>query len=110
MDDQTDKDRDTPNLASIEVGLLRALLGFYRKTMNLLRESNLDDEKLELVSAQIELLIDGVTAEIKGSKDLNVQGRLESACEEVKRMVDELSQSPNRDGGESARPRDSRCR
>ena len=102
MDDQTDKNRDTPNLDSIEAGLLGVLLGFYQKTMNLLRESNLDDEKLELVSAKIKLLIEGVTTEIRGSKDLDVQGRLESAYEEVKRLVDELSLSSNQDGGESA--------
>ena len=93
MDDQTDKDQNTPNLNSIESGLMGALLGFHVKTMNLLRESNLDDEKLKLVSARIELLIDGVTAEIKGSTNLDVQGRLDSAYEEVKRMVDELSQA-----------------
>ena len=93
MDDQTDKDQNTPNLNSIESGLMGALLGFHVKTMNLLRESNLDDEKLKLVSARIALLIDGVTAEIKGSTNLDVQGRLDSAYEEVKRMVDELSQA-----------------
>ena len=102
MDNRTGKKRDAPKLDSIEGGLLGAVLGFHQKTMSLLREANLDDEKSKLAAERIKLLIDGMHDEIKGSKDLNVRERLESVYEEAKRLVDELCRSPNQNGGKSA--------
>ena len=38
-----------PNLVSTEADLFGVLLAFHKKTMTLLRESSLDDDKLKVV-------------------------------------------------------------
>ena len=93
MDEQTNQPPDKPSLASIEGDLFGALFGFHQRIITLLRQSNLDEGKLKLASKRINQLVEGVTAEMKGSKDLNLQDRLESVYEEVKRLVDDLSSS-----------------
>ena len=98
MDEQTNQPPDKPSFASIEGDLVGALFGFQQRIVTLLRQSNLDEGKLKLASKRIKQLIEGVTAEMKGSKDLDLQDRLESVYEEVKRLVDDLSSSQG--GGE----------
>ncbi len=102
MDDQSNKPPDTPSLHSLEGGLFGALFGFHQKVMALLREADLDDDKLDIVADRIMQLLEGVTAELKRANDLNLHGPLESAYEEVRRLVHELSKSSSNDGGESA--------
>jgi hypothetical protein len=101
MDDKTNKPPDTPSLGSIEGGLFGAIFGFHKRTMTLLRESDLDDEEVGVVENRIEQLLEEVTTNVKRTKDFNLEGPLESAYEEVQRLVEELSQSPGLDGGES---------
>jgi hypothetical protein len=57
MDVQTNKSPDMPNLTAFEGNLFGALLDFHKKAMDLLRNSVLDDDKLELVSERIEQLL-----------------------------------------------------
>jgi hypothetical protein len=101
MDDKTNKPAETSRLDSIEGGLFGAIFGFHKRTMTLLRESDLDDEEVGMVENRIEQLLEEVTANVKRTKDFNLQGPLDSAYEEVKRLVDELSKSSSPDGGES---------
>ena len=100
MDDQTNKP-DSPSLPSLESGLFGAIFGFHKRTMTLLRESDLDDKNLDVVEDRIKQLLEEVTAKVKRTKDFNLEGPLESAYEEVKRLVDGLSQSSGLDGSES---------
>ena len=92
MDEKTFKRQDNPDLASFETYLFGALFGFHRKAMDLLRNSGLDDDKMKLVADRISQLLDDATAEMKRTKNLDLSGPLESAYEEVKRMVEELSE------------------
>ena len=73
-----------PPLASVEVDLFGALFAFHQKTITLLRESSLEDEKLKVVGERIKTLLDNVTAEMKRTKQLNLTEPLEAAYEEVK--------------------------
>ncbi len=98
MDEQNSKSPDKPNLAAFEGNLFGALFGFHKKAMGLLRNSGLDDDKLELVSERIEQLLADATAEMERTKNLNLAGPLESAYEEIKGMVDELSDSHDSGG------------
>jgi len=98
MDAQTNKSPDKSNLAAFEGNLFGALFGFHKKAMDLLRNSGLDDDKLELVSERIEQLLADATAEMKRTKNLNLAGPLDSAYEELKSMVDELSDPYDSDG------------
>ena len=59
--------------------------------MTSLRQSSLDDEKVKLLGERIKLVIQNITHEIKGSRDFNLAGRLESAYEEIRRLVEDLS-------------------
>jgi ribosomal protein L11 methylase PrmA len=56
-----------------------------------MRNSGLDDDKRESVSKRIEQLLEDATAEMKRTKNLSLSGLLDAAYEEVKSMVDELS-------------------
>lgn len=103
MDEQNSKSPDKSNLAAFEGNLFEVLFGFHEKAMDLLRNSGLDDDKLKLVSERIERLLADATAEIKRTKNLNLAKPLESAYEEVKSMVDELSDS-NDSGGTGHHP------
>jgi hypothetical protein len=101
MDGQANKPPRTPRLDSIEGGLFGAVFGFHKKVMALLRAANLDDEKLGIADEQVKLLMSEVTDEIKRTGKFDIQDRLESAYEEIERLVAELSQSSGHDGDES---------
>jgi hypothetical protein len=90
MTEQSPKLSSPPTLASAEADWLRALFGFHTKTMTLLRESSLDDEKMKVVADRINNLLDDATAELKRTQQMNIKERLEAAYDEVKRLVDEL--------------------
>lgn len=92
MDEQTDKPPDKPNFPSFEADLFGALFGFHKKTMTLLRQASLDDDNLDLVADRISQLLREATAEVERTKNLDMTGTLESVYEEVKRMVEELSE------------------
>lgn len=92
MEQQPSKPPAHLSLPTVEGCLPDALLVFHRRIMTLLRGSSLDDEKVKLVSEQqVMLLIDNATAEMERRKDMDVQGRLESVCEQAKRLMDALS-------------------
>ena len=50
MPEHNDKQPAEPNLSAIEGNLFGALFSFLEKTMDLLRQSSLDDEKLNLAT------------------------------------------------------------
>ena len=98
MDEKSKKPQGKPDLASFEADVLGAVFGFYQKTITLLRQSSLDEEKKKVAGERICQLMQNVSDEVKRSRDWNVGGRLDSAYEEVKRLVDELS-NPHGDSG-----------
>ena len=84
-----------PSLASVEANLFGAIIGFHQKTMTLLRQSSLDDEKMKAVGERIKTLLDNATAEMGRTQQMNVTERLAAAFEEVKRLVEELARLPD---------------
>ena len=92
MDEQADSPQDNPDLRSLETDLVGTLFGFHERTMTLLRNSGLDADKIELVADRIGQLLREATAEMERTKNLDLSGPLKSAYEEVKRMVEELSE------------------
>jgi hypothetical protein len=96
-----------PNLASVEANLFGTLLAFHKKTMTLVRESSLDDEKIKVVGDRIKTLLDAATAEMKATQQVNLTQRLDAAYEEAKRLVEELSRSND---GKKAKPRTRRLK
>ncbi len=99
-----------PKLASVEADLFGTLLAFHKKTMRLLRESSLDDEKLKVVADRIKTLLDDATAEMKQSQPLNLAERFEAAYEEAKRLVAELSRSHESGKDVKAKPKSRRLK
>ena len=93
MDDQSKE--PSPSLDSIEGGLFGALIGFHQKVMALLRGANLDDNDLDTAAERIHLLLGKANDEIERTQDLNIQPRLDAIYEEVRRLVEELSELPN---------------
>ena len=91
MPEQMAEDADKPDLASVEVDLFGALLGFHQKTVTLLRQSSLNDEKRKLLSERINLATQTVLDELKRSKTWKLTGLLESAYEDIRRFAEELS-------------------
>ena len=91
MDERSSNFPIESNLADLEQDLFGVLFEFHKKTMDLLRNSGLDDDKLESVSKRIKQLLADATAEMKRTKNPNLSGLLDAAYEEVKSMVDELS-------------------
>ena len=91
-----------PNLASVEADLFGTLFAFHKKTMTLLRESSLDDEKMKVVADRIKTLLHDATADMTQLQPINLAERLDAAYEETKRLVDELSHS---DDGKNPKPR-----
>ena len=77
-----------PSLASVEVDLFGAILEFHKKVMTLLRQSSLDESKMNVVADRIKTLLASATAETKGTQQLNLKERLEAAYEEVRRFVE----------------------
>ena len=99
MPEQPNNPHPQPPLASVEADLFEAIFGFHKRTMTLLRQSSLNDEKLSVIADRINTLLDNVTGEMKRTQKLNVTGRLEAAYDEIRRLVDELSGFP--DGGKN---------
>lgn len=99
-----------PVFASVEADLFGTLFAFHKKTMNLLRESSLDDEKMNVVADRIKALLDAATAELKATQQVNLTQRLDAAYDEVKRLVDEFSHSDDGDHGKKAKPRTRRVK
>jgi uncharacterized membrane protein YukC len=97
---------DNRPLASVEGDLFGTLFAFHKKTMTLLRESSLDDEKKNVVADRIKKLLDEATTAMKQSQPINLAETLDAAYEEAKRLVDELSGA--NDDGKKAKPRKSR--
>ena len=94
MQEHNDKQPAEPNLSSTEGNLFGALFSFHEKTMDLLRKSSLDDDKLNLATGRIKALLEDATAEMKQTRDSsNLASRLEAAYAEVECFVDELSDS-----------------
>ena len=91
MTQQSPKPPSPPTLASAEADWFGTLFGFHMKTMTLLRESSLDDEKMKVVADRINNLLDDATAELKRTQQMNIKERLEAAYDEVTRLVDELN-------------------
>ena len=89
------KQPNKPSLASVEADLFGAIFGFHQKTMTLLRQSSLDDEKMKVVGERIKTLLDNATAEMERTQQMNVTERLAAAFEEVKRLVEELARLPD---------------
>lgn len=90
-DNETDEPPGGPSLDCLEGGMFGALLDFHQKAMTLLRTANLDDEKVRTVGERLHLLMNETTEHIKRTRDLNIQPRLDSMYEEVKRLVDDLT-------------------
>ena len=82
-------------LVSVEADLFGALFGFHKKTMTLLRQSSLDDEKMNFVRDRIKTLLANATAEMEKSQQFNVTECLDAAYCEVKRLVDDFSSLPD---------------
>jgi hypothetical protein len=97
MPEQSKKQPPQPSIASVEADLFGAIFGFHKKTMEMLRQSSLNDEKLNVVAVRIKTLLDNATSEMKLTKQSNLTERLEKAYEEIRRLVNELSGLP--DGG-----------
>ena len=92
MDEQADSPQDNPDLRSLETDLVGTLFGFHERTMTLLRNSGLDDDKIKLVADRIGQLLREATTEMERTKNLDLSGPLVSAYEEVRRLVEELSE------------------
>ena len=103
LSQQSEKPQDKPDLAAFEADVFGALFGFYGKIITLLRQSSLDEEKKKLAGERISQLLQDVTEEMKCSRDWHVAERLESAYEEVKRLVDELA-NPHGSGHSGTSP------
>lgn len=91
MKKQNPKSPSGPTLASLEVDLFGTLMDFHTRTMTVLRESSLNDEKRKLVGDRLESLIADATAEMSQSQQVNLTERLSAIYDEVKRLIEELS-------------------
>lgn len=60
-----------------------------------MRQTSLDEKQLKTVAERIQSLLDDATAEAKRPQHLDVRERLKAVYDEVKRLVDELSGSPD---------------
>ena len=90
MTDQAN--RPSPNLHSVEGDLFSAIFEFHNKVMALLREANLEDEKLDIATERLRILMARSTEEIKRTHDLSVQRRMDSMYEDVQEMLWELAE------------------
>ena len=93
MPEQTNKPPHQQPLASLETDLFETLFAFHQKTVTLLRQSLLDDEKRAIVMDRIKTLLGNASADVKGMRQINLAECLEAAFDEVSRLVDELSSS-----------------
>ena len=81
-----------PSFASAETDIVEALAGFQQRVVTVLRQSSLDDGTAKVLSRHIKSVIQEITDEMKGSRDFDLAERLESAYEEIRRLVEDLSQ------------------
>jgi len=81
-----------PSFASAETEILEALARFKQRVVIMLRQSSLDDGTAKVLSRHIKSVIQEITDEMKGSRDFDLAERLESAYEEIRRLVEDLSQ------------------
>ena len=80
------------DLDSVEAKLFRPLSDFYKKATILLQESPLRDENAKVaVAERIKLVMKNVVDELHRSKTMNMTGPFESAYEEIRRLVEDLS-------------------
>ena len=93
MGEQDSESPDKSNFSTFEGNLFGALLGFHETLMDLLRNSGLKDDKLKLVSDRIKQLLADVTSETERTGTFDLAAMLDSAYDEVKGMVEELSRS-----------------
>ena len=70
--------------------MFEALAGFQRRVVSMFRKSSLDEGAVKVLSRHVKLVIQNITDEMKGSRDFDLAGRLESASEEIRRLVDDL--------------------
>ena len=85
------EDLDKPSFALAEKDILEALAGFQRRVVTMLRQSSLDDGTAKVLSRHVKLVIEKITDEMEGSRDFDLAGRLESAYEEMRCLVEDLS-------------------
>ncbi|MEI8373677.1 MAG: hypothetical protein WCJ35_12690 [Planctomycetota bacterium] len=89
-------DSEKFDLDSIEAKLFRPLSEFYKKAIILLQKSPLRDEKAKvMVVERIKLVMKNVVDEMNRSKTFNMTAPLESAYEEIRCLVEELSVKEN---------------
>jgi hypothetical protein len=74
-----------------EEDIFEALGGFQRRVVSMLRKSSLDEGTAKVLSRHVKLVIQNITDEMKGSRDFDLAGRLESAYEEIRCLADDLS-------------------
>jgi hypothetical protein len=91
MEEQAAKDADKFDVASVEAKLFEPLTGFYEKVTILLQKSSLDTEKATVVIERIKLVMRNVVDEQKRTKSMNMAGPLDSAYEELRCLIEELS-------------------
>jgi hypothetical protein len=94
--EQTAAPTAKPDMASLEDDLFGTLFGFHQRVMSLLRQSSLDEGRLKLAGDRIKQVIQNVTDEIKRTRQFNVAERFESAYEEVRRLIEDLSSEQDR--------------
>ncbi len=82
---------EKPSFASVEEDVFEALVGFQQRIVTMLRQSSLDDGTAKVLSRHIKSMIQNITDEMKGSRDFDLAGRLESAYEEIRRLVEDIS-------------------
>ena len=85
------EDAERPSLASAEEDIYEALAGFQQRVVTMLRQSSLDDGTTKVLARHIKSVIQEIINEMKGSRDFDLARRLESAYEEMERLVDDLS-------------------
>jgi hypothetical protein len=82
---------DQPSFASVEEDIFEVFAGFQQRVVAMLRESSLDDGTVKVLSRHIKSVIQKITDEIRGSRNFNLAERLESAYEDLRRLVADLS-------------------
>ncbi len=82
---------DQPSFASVEEDIFEALAGFQQRVVTMLRQSALDDGTAKVLSRHVKSVIQEITDEMKGSRNFNLAERLESAYEEIQRLVADLA-------------------
>jgi hypothetical protein len=85
------EDANKPSFALAEEDIFEALAGFQRRVVSMLRKSSLDEGTAKVLFRHVKFVIQNITDEMKRSRDFDLAGRLESAYEEIQRLVEDLS-------------------